>query len=412
MHYLQLGVGHYGVFNGSRFRSEIAPRIADFIAEHTAVARRRSAKPVVRQPLKAVSVAVTGHGARANSSARNLPGLLVCGRRFGAFSTMSAARLALPAAERTADDPVVFDGEIYLVRVRRHRQARRYTLRIQAATREVVLTMPPRGSLKRGQEFAAEARRLDRGAAAAACRRPSRSPTARSCRCAAIRIGSCIARVRAARSGSKRRRMASACFAWPATRRMSTAASAISSPRGQARSRRGQPRAAEQLGVTVKRVSIRDQSSRWGSCSTTGVLSYSWRLILAPPFVLDYLAAHEVAHLVEMNHSRALLASGGPALPECQACQGVARLPRRRAAPLRYADEAQCPRVGSWNSSCMQSPACTGSCVKAPDAEAQHLRADRAARCADRARAAVDRSVSAVVAGYRPRSARRRRRCS
>ena len=51
-------------------------------------------------------------------------------------------------------------------------------------------------------------------------------------------------------------------------------------------------------------MSIRDQASRWGSCSTTGVLSYSWRLILAPPYVLDYLAAHEVAHLVEMNHSR------------------------------------------------------------------------------------------------------------
>jgi predicted metal-dependent hydrolase len=51
-------------------------------------------------------------------------------------------------------------------------------------------------------------------------------------------------------------------------------------------------------------VSIRDPSSRWGSCSTTGVLSYSWRLVFAPPFVLDYLAAHEVAHLIEMNHSR------------------------------------------------------------------------------------------------------------
>jgi predicted metal-dependent hydrolase len=62
-------------------------------------------------------------------------------------------------------------------------------------------------------------------------------------------------------------------------------------------------RAAEQLGVAIKRVSVRDQSSRWGSCSTTGVLSYSWRLILAPTFVLEYLAIHEVAHLVEMNHS-------------------------------------------------------------------------------------------------------------
>jgi len=63
-------------------------------------------------------------------------------------------------------------------------------------------------------------------------------------------------------------------------------------------------RYAADLGVTVKRVSVRDQTSRWGSCSSTGVLSFSWRLILAPPFVLDYLAAHEVAHLIEMNHSR------------------------------------------------------------------------------------------------------------
>jgi hypothetical protein len=58
------------------------------------------------------------------------------------------------------------------------------------------------------------------------------------------------------------------------------------------------------LGVVVKRVTVRDQSSRWGSCSTNGVLSFSWRLILAPDFVLDYLAAHEVAHLVELNHSQ------------------------------------------------------------------------------------------------------------
>ena len=62
--------------------------------------------------------------------------------------------------------------------------------------------------------------------------------------------------------------------------------------------------AAQALGVAIRQVSVRDQSSRWGSCSSTGVLSYSWRLILAPPFVLDYLAAHEVAHLIEMNHSR------------------------------------------------------------------------------------------------------------
>jgi predicted metal-dependent hydrolase len=49
---------------------------------------------------------------------------------------------------------------------------------------------------------------------------------------------------------------------------------------------------------------VRDTATRWGSCSSTGTLSFSFRLIMAPPLALDYLAAHEVAHLREMNHSR------------------------------------------------------------------------------------------------------------
>jgi predicted metal-dependent hydrolase len=49
-------------------------------------------------------------------------------------------------------------------------------------------------------------------------------------------------------------------------------------------------------------LTVRDQKSRWGSCTTDGKLSYSWRLIMAPKEVLDYVAAHEVAHLREMNH--------------------------------------------------------------------------------------------------------------
>ena len=59
---------------------------------------------------------------------------------------------------------------------------------------------------------------------------------------------------------------------------------------------------ARVLGVQPKRITIRDTSSRWGSCSSTRCLSFSWRLILAPPFVLDYVVAHEVAHLRELNH--------------------------------------------------------------------------------------------------------------
>ena len=62
---------------------------------------------------------------------------------------------------------------------------------------------------------------------------------------------------------------------------------------------------ATQIERRVSQVSIRDQRSRWGSCSETGGLSFNWRLILAPETVLDYVVAHEVAHLVEMNHSPA-----------------------------------------------------------------------------------------------------------
>jgi predicted metal-dependent hydrolase len=58
-----------------------------------------------------------------------------------------------------------------------------------------------------------------------------------------------------------------------------------------------------QLGQPAKRITVRDTKSRWGSCSANGALNFSWRLIMAPPFVLDYLAAHEVAHLRELNHS-------------------------------------------------------------------------------------------------------------
>ncbi len=60
---------------------------------------------------------------------------------------------------------------------------------------------------------------------------------------------------------------------------------------------------AESFGHQIDRISIRDTTSRWGSCSSSGTLSFCWRLILAPPEVLDYVAAHEAAHLVEMNHT-------------------------------------------------------------------------------------------------------------
>ncbi len=60
---------------------------------------------------------------------------------------------------------------------------------------------------------------------------------------------------------------------------------------------------AERVGRSFGRISLRDTRSRWGSCSSQGNLMYSWRLVMAPATVLDYVAAHEVAHLVHMDHS-------------------------------------------------------------------------------------------------------------
>jgi predicted metal-dependent hydrolase len=57
------------------------------------------------------------------------------------------------------------------------------------------------------------------------------------------------------------------------------------------------------IGVEPARVQIRDQRSRWGSCSTRGTLSFNWRLVLAPFDVLDYVVVHELCHLREPNHS-------------------------------------------------------------------------------------------------------------
>jgi predicted metal-dependent hydrolase len=62
------------------------------------------------------------------------------------------------------------------------------------------------------------------------------------------------------------------------------------------------------VGRRFASLTLRDPRSRWGSCTADGGLMYSWRLVMAPPDVLDYVAAHEVAHLVEMNHSAAFWA--------------------------------------------------------------------------------------------------------
>jgi predicted metal-dependent hydrolase len=74
-------------------------------------------------------------------------------------------------------------------------------------------------------------------------------------------------------------------------------------------------REARQLGLRPRRLTIRDPKTRWGSCSPEGSLSFSWRLLLAPREILDYVVVHELCHLRELNHSRrfwALVADARP----------------------------------------------------------------------------------------------------
>jgi len=75
---------------------------------------------------------------------------------------------------------------------------------------------------------------------------------------------------------------------------------------------------ASQIGVHPTRISLRDQKTRWGSCSSRGTISYNWRIIMAPPEVLDYLVIHELCHMIHHNHSAAFWAEVARWTPDCR----------------------------------------------------------------------------------------------
>jgi predicted metal-dependent hydrolase len=92
------------------------------------------------------------------------------------------------------------------------------------------------------------------------------------------------------------------------------------------------------VGRKYTTLALRDTRSRWGSCSPDGRLMYSWRLIMAPPAVLDYVAAHEVAHLVELNHSAAYWAVVSHICPGWRAQRAWLHANGQKLHRLRFQD--------------------------------------------------------------------------
>ena len=226
------------------------------------------------------------------------------------FITKSVA----PAPDRFE---VATESGIVAVDIRRHPRARNYTLRVAGPGRAPVLTMPRRGSLGEARRFldrhAAWLRRqLDRLPRAIAIADGAVIPlrgVPHIVRHAPGRRGTVAitgaadgpALVVAGEAAHLRRRLVD--FLKREARRDLEAAVM---------------RHAAAVGVRPTAIRLRDQTSRWGSCSVSGHLSFSWRVIMAPPHVLDYLAAHEVAHLRELNHSRRFWRLVGLLCPETE----------------------------------------------------------------------------------------------
>lgn len=201
------------------------------------------------------------------------------------------------------------DGETYLVALRRNPRATRFTLRIRAASREAVLTAPTRSRLSDVRKFAAEHAEWIHSKLTLV---PESIPFQHGSVIPVRGIEYQIFHLRTARGLVSLERP----DVEPARQRplflyvsgheehVERRTSDFLKTLAMGDIRSAVKKHCDKLSISPPSATIRDTVSRWGSCSSSGALSFSWRLILAPAFILDYLAAHEVAHIREMNHSR------------------------------------------------------------------------------------------------------------
>lgn len=209
-----------------------------------------------------------------------------------------------PAKAEISHISVSHNGADFRVSLKRSPKARRYTLRLRNATQDLVLSMPMRGSVRAATDFAERhsgwiferMRKLPQNAPFAAGQIvPFRGVDhlivqgagLRGLTRSVLKDGVWYLEV-FGEAGHIARRVSE--FLRKAARQDLEAAV---------------ERYTNVLQIPARSVALKDTTTRWGSCSSRGALNFSWRLIMAPPHVLDYLAAHEVAHLKHMNHSDA-----------------------------------------------------------------------------------------------------------
>lgn len=218
------------------------------------------------------------------------------------------------------------------VRLRRNRRARRMILTVPQAGSAPVLTLPLNAPLAGASAFLSDHEGwLRRQIAVCRGSRPVRNGTVLPLGGGTLEIASADGRLR--RTGDVLHvpgppgRLPGQVAAWlrEAARQHCVAAA---------------ERHAAAVGRRVGRITLRDTRSRWGSCSSSGDLMFSWRLVLAPEQVLDYVAAHEVAHLVEMNHSHRFWRVVGQLCPEFE----TGRQWLRKHGPALHAYDFSAPR--------------------------------------------------------------------